>query len=106
MLKKSTLMLASGIVLGLASCSKDNKDNGGSGNAGAGRFIIAAVPTSTGSEGVADYLLTAENLESGTLSTAGNGLEQDGTYRYYTTSGTKFFSMLYGQGNPGAVTVY
>ncbi|WP_106522065.1 DUF4374 domain-containing protein [Taibaiella chishuiensis] len=106
MLKKSTLMLASGIVLGLASCSKDNKDNGGSGNAGAGRFIIAAVPTSTGSEGVADYLLTAENLESGTLSTEGNGLEQDGTYRYYTTSGTKFFSMLYGQGNPGAVTVY
>lgn len=105
-LKKSTLLLATGIVLGLASCSKDNKDNGGDGAAGAGRFVIAAAPTATGSEGVADYLLTAASLESGSLSTAGNGIEQDGTYRYYTTSGNKFFSMLYGQGNPGAVTVY
>ena len=106
MLKKSTLLFASAIALGMASCSKDNKDNGGGSNVGAGRFIIAAAPTSTGSQGVADYLLTAGNLESGTLSTEGNGVEQDGTYRYYTTSGNKFFSMLYGQGNPGAVTVY
>lgn len=106
MLKKGTLLLASGIALGLASCSKDNKDNGGGDTVGAGRFVIAAAPTSTGSEGVADYLLTTDNLESGTISTEGNGVEQDGTYRYYTTSGNKFFSMLYGQGNPGAVTVY
>src|SRR5690606_32756568 len=29
-----------------------------------------------------------------------------GTYRYYLTFKNKFFSMLYGQGNPGAVTAY
>ena len=104
MLKKSTLLLASGITLGLGSCSKDDKPGGDNTPVGEGRFIIAATPVA--SEGVADYLLTAESLESGTITTAGNGVEQDGTYRYYTTSGTKFFSMLYGQGNPGAVTVY
>lgn len=58
------------------------------------------------SDGVADYLLTAESLTEGTVSTLGNGVEQDGTYRYYVTHNNKFFSMLYGQGNPGAVTTY
>ncbi len=106
-LNKSTWLLASGLVIGMASCSKkEDKPNGDGGFTGAGKFVICATPTSTGSEGVADYLLTAENLTAGTLSTEGNGVEQDGTYRYYTTSGSRFFSMLYGQGNPGAVTVY
>ncbi len=69
-----------------------------------GRFVLAVNPIA--STAVADYLLTTPTLDSGSLSTKGNGIEQDGTYRYYTTSGNKFFSMLYGQGNPGAVTVY
>ncbi|AWW29703.1 hypothetical protein DN752_05955 [Echinicola strongylocentroti] len=68
------------------------------------RFVIASTPTA--SDGVADYLLTAESLTSGTISTVGNGIEQDGTYRYYITINNKFFSLLYGQGNPGAVTTY
>lgn len=107
MLNKNTLILASGLALGFASCSKDdNKNDGGNGEVGEGRFIIAAAPTTSGSEGVADYLLTVEDINSGSITTTGNGVEQDGTYRYYTTSGNKFFSMLYGQGNPGAVTVY
>src|SRR5699024_8358297 len=42
----------------------------------------------------------------GQVSLAGNGIEQDGTYRYYTTSNNRFFSMLYGRGTPGAVTAY
>ncbi|MFT4019420.1 MAG: DUF4374 domain-containing protein, partial [Agriterribacter sp.] len=69
-----------------------------------GRFVVAALPIAGTSQ--ADYLLTTATLDSGTISTTGNGIEQDGTYRYYTTSGNKFFSMLYGQGNPGAVTIY
>ncbi|UBM59139.1 DUF4374 domain-containing protein [Marinilongibacter aquaticus] len=68
------------------------------------KYVIAATPTAT--EGVADYLLTADDLSSGSISTVGNGIEQDGTYRYYVSSNNKFFSMLYGQGNPGAVTTY
>jgi hypothetical protein len=69
-----------------------------------GNFILAVTPAA--STAVADYLLTANDLESGVISTVGNGVEQDGTYRYYVTANHKFFSMLYGQGNPGAVTTY
>ena len=69
-----------------------------------GNYVLAVTPVA--STGVADYLVTANDLESGTVSIIGNGVEQDGTYRYYVTSDKKFFSMLYGQGNPGAVTVY
>ena len=69
-----------------------------------GNFILAVTPAA--STAVADYLLTANDLESGVISTVGNGVEQDGTYRYYVTANNKFFSMLYGQGNPGAVTTY
>lgn len=68
------------------------------------KYIISANPVA--SEGVADYLLTAEDLSEGTVTTEGNGVEQDGTYRYYVTHNNKFFSLLYGQGNPGAVTTY
>ncbi|GGH12832.1 hypothetical protein GCM10007352_19870 [Mucilaginibacter phyllosphaerae] len=69
-----------------------------------GNYILAVTPAA--STGVADYLLTAGSLETGSISTAGNGIEQDGTYRYYVTTNNKFFSLLYGQGNPGAVTAY
>ncbi|OIN60684.1 DUF4374 domain-containing protein [Arsenicibacter rosenii] len=95
---KSTLFvtLAAGLI---ASCTDTSTtpENPGS-------YILTVSPTA--STGVADYLLTAQNLDTGTISTAGNGIEQDGTYRYYVTHNGKFFSMLYGQGNPGAVTAY
>lgn len=85
----------------LASCTKDSPniipEDPGS-------FILAVTPAA--STGVADYLLTSSSLDTGKISTAGNGVEQDGTYRYYVTHKNKFFSMLYGQGNPGAVTAY
>jgi hypothetical protein len=69
-----------------------------------GNYVITATPIA--SQGVADYLLTTSELEQGTISTVGNGIEQDGTYRYYVVHKGKFFSLLYGQGNPGAVTAY
>jgi len=93
------LLLAASIF---SSCSKDNGGPGTPDNPG--NYILTVTPAA--STGVADYLLTASSLESGTISTAGNGVEQDGTYRYYVTHNNKFFSMLYGQGNPGAVTAY
>ncbi|RYF63024.1 MAG: DUF4374 domain-containing protein, partial [Cytophagaceae bacterium] len=96
---RSTLALfvAAGM---LASCGTKNEpvlEN-------PGNYILAVSPAA--STGVADYLLTAQNLDAGTITTAGNGVEQDGTFRYYVTHNGKFFSMLYGQGNPGAVTAY
>lgn len=83
----------------VTSCSKS--DNGPQ---NPGNFIVAVTPVS--STGAADYLLTTSSLDTGKITTARNGVEQDGTYRYYVTHNNKFFSMLYGQGNPGAVTTY
>jgi hypothetical protein len=99
---KSTAVLALIGASIFSSCSKKNES--GITPEDPGNFILAVTPAA--STGVADYLLTASNLENGTISTKGNGVEQDGTYRYYVTSNNKFFSMLYGQGNPGAVTTY
>ncbi|MES2810622.1 MAG: DUF4374 domain-containing protein [Bacteroidota bacterium] len=88
----------------LASCSKSKTDATPVVPTEKGTYILTVSPTAT--TGVADYLLTSANLETGTTSIIGNGIEQDGTYRYYVTANGKFFSMLYGQGNPGAVTAY
>jgi len=106
-MKRTKLLLSTLLALGLwTACSKsDSPGNGGDGNGSTeGKFVIAATPAAT--QGVADYLLTTDHLDAGTLSTKNNGVEQDGTWRYYTTSKNLFFSMLYGQGNPGAVTAY
>jgi hypothetical protein len=84
-----------------ASCSKNDSEAVAN---DPGNYILAVTPVA--STGVADYLLTASDLDKGTVSILGNGIEQDGTYRYYVTANNKFFSMLYGQGNPGAVTTY
>lgn len=100
--KSSCLMLASLLLLG--ACNKKDKDPGTPGDGSGTKYIISATPL--GTTGVADYLLTADDLTAGTLSTLGNGIEQDGSYRYYLTNKNKFFSLLYGQGNPGAVTTY
>lgn len=89
-------------VLALASAFASCKKEDGVRNPG--NFVVAVTPTA--STGVADYLVTASSLDTGKVSILGNGVEQDGTYRYYLTTNNKFFSMLYGQGNPGAVTAY
>ncbi len=93
------LILSTIIIAGIFSCKKDNNEPANRGN-----FVVAVTPVAA--TGVADYLLTASSLDTGSITTKKNGVEQDGTYRYYVTHKNKFFSMLYGQGNPGAVTVY
>jgi len=107
MKKNSTLALFSALIAFTAfSCSSDDNkpgDNTGGVDTGKTKYIITAT---TGASGVADYLLTADDISTGTISTNGNGVEQDGTYRYYITAQNNFFSLLYGQGNPGAVTTY
>lgn len=94
-------------VLVLTGCSNDEQittdntiDDDGE------QFIIAAKSLAPGAEGVADYLLTADDLSTGSISLTGNGVEQDGTSRYYITNNNRFFSFLYGKENSGAVTAY
>ncbi len=99
---KSTSVMALIVATIFTSCSKNNV--GPDIPDDPGNYILAVTPAA--STGVADYLLTTSSLETGAISTKGNGVEQDGTYRYYVTANNKFFSMLYGQGNPGAVTTY
>ncbi len=53
-----------------------------------------------------DYLYTSSTLEPGVLTTEGKGVEQDGTYHNYIVNNGLFFSLLFGQTNPGAVSVY
>lgn len=96
-LSMATALVAASIV----SCSKNDSPPTAE---NPGNFIVTVSPAAA--TGVADYLLTASSLDTGKISTASNGVEQDGTYRYYVTHNDKFFSMLYGQGNPGAVTAY
>lgn len=91
----------------LGSCSDSDSSTTPTpepGTGAAARYVVASAPI--GSQGVADYLLTTSDLTQGTISTIGQGIEQDGSYRYYLTHKGKFFSLLYGQGNPGAVTTY
>ncbi|MDD7888127.1 DUF4374 domain-containing protein [Flavivirga sp. 57AJ16] len=95
----STLLLA----VSLISCSNDNspvKDS--EEETTTFKYLITATPRA--SEGVADYILTTDDLTQGTISTVGNGIEQDGTWRYYATSNNKFFSFAYD--DTGAVTTY
>lgn len=85
-------------------CDSNSALNEGEDSQATGRYVIAAQPTAL--DNVADYLLVTDSLTSGSVSTIDNGIEQDGTYRYYITNNNKFYSMLYGQDNPGAVTAY
>ena len=68
------------------------------------QYVIVATPEGSTGEG-ADYLLQSSTLTSGSITTIGSGIEQDG-YRYFVFHMNKAFSLLYGQGNPGAVTTY
>ncbi|WP_456311913.1 DUF4374 domain-containing protein [Pseudomonas shirazensis] len=107
MKKGSKLALFSALIAFTAfSCSSDENtgsEQGGGVDTGKTKYIITAT---TGAVGIADYLLTADDVSTGSISTIGNGIEQDGSYRYYITAQNNFFSLLYGQGNPGAVTTY
>ncbi|MEA5062124.1 MAG: DUF4374 domain-containing protein [Proteiniphilum sp.] len=71
------------------------------------RFVIAAIPYMSYILGNgADLLYTAESLDASVILAEEQGVEQDGTYRNYASSNGLFFSLLFGQGNPGAVAVY
>jgi hypothetical protein len=98
-LKTSLVVLSTATLL--AACKDKTEDTPGTAS---NNYILTVSPAA--STGVADYLLPVSSVESGTASIIGSGIEQDGTYRYYVATNNKFFSMLYGQGNPGAVTAY
>jgi len=79
------------------SCSKtdDPGPNNGGGDHNEKFFIAATSGSST-------YLLTADNLESGTTTIVGNGVEIPRTYSMWVNNGTKAsVGLIYAQGDPG-----
>lgn len=97
------------VPLLLLSCSDSTSvapgNNGNENKDPSVQFVIAAKPTAS-QENSADYLLTVDNLSNGSVSLLNHGIEQDGSARNYVVNGNKFYSLLYGFGAPGAVTVY
>lgn len=93
----------------LSSCDKDDNTDPtpDPGKPKEGKLVIAAIPYMSYIMGNgADLLYTSGSLDSDVVIKEDQGVEQDGTYRNYTTSNNLFFSLLFGQGNPGAVAVY
>lgn len=103
------IVCAASVLLFMGACKKDNapvKEEEPPVPV-EGKFIVTALPYMSYIFGNgADLLYTTNTLDEGILTTTGKGVEQDGTSRNYVTSGNTFFSLLFGQGNPGAVTAY
>lgn len=105
-ISKLLFLLGSIVVMGVSCDKEDTLDETftDGGTQGLSKYVITVTPI--GTTGIADILLTADRIDQGAITTQGNGKEQDGSYRYYLTHKGRFFSLLYGQGNPGAVTTY
>ena len=86
-------------LLAAAGCSKTESPapDGDNNNGGSGEkyFIAATAGTST-------YLLTADDLESGSASIVGNGVEIPRTYTTWINNGTiASVGLIYAKGDPG-----
>lgn len=83
----------------LTSCTDTDELGTGSGSESKGNYVIAATATVSGSS--VPVLLTAESLESGEITAAGNGLVNDGA-SYWVFYGNRYlYALNYNQGNAG-----
>ncbi|WP_443943896.1 DUF4374 domain-containing protein [Pedobacter sp. AW1-32] len=91
---KRIWILALTLMAALVSCKKNNNDN--TANQTSGQYFIAA------NVGTGTYLLLAESLESGSVTTVGNGVEIPRSYTNWVTNGTTAaIGLIYAQGDPG-----
>lgn len=100
-MKKNYLLsgLLAMAMTGMALISCTDTDEPGSGSGSKGNYVIAATATVSGSS--VPVLLTAESLESGEITAAGNGLVNDGA-TYWVFYGNKYlYALNYHQGNAG-----
>lgn len=79
--------------MALISCTDTDEPGSGSGSGSGskGNYVIAATATVSGSS--VPVLLTAESLESGEITAAGNGLVNDGA-TYWVFYGNKYLYAL------------
>lgn len=110
-MKKTSLFLGIGVALLLSACNSSddgggNKPNPNNGNDGSAKYVLAVKSFASSDKNKADYLLTSKDISKGELNLSGNGLEQDGTFRYYLTTDNKFYSFLYGRNEQSALDTY
>lgn len=90
-MKKVNLLLSgiltTSLIFGLSSCKKDNV------TPEKGRYVLAVTAEGSSSEAT-DYILQTEDLMSGVISPAGQGIEQK-SYRMYEKVGPTLLSITY-----------
>lgn len=85
--------------MALMSCTDIDEMGSGSGAGSKGSYVIAATATVSGSS--VPVLLTAESLESGEISAAGNGLVNEGASYWVFYADKYLYALNYNQGNAG-----
>jgi len=103
-MNRFNILLLAGLFLGLTmtGCSKDDDNNAPDPEpAGNSRYVLA-VPTTAG--GATTYLLTANDLSTGSITTTGSGTETD-DYSFIVQNNT-LFGLVYGFSNQGPVTAF
>lgn len=85
--------------MAFTSCTETDEPNPGPDSGSSANYVIAATATVSGSS--VPVLLTAESLESGEITAAGNGLVNEGA-TYWVFYGNKYlYALNYNQGNAG-----
>lgn len=93
--------LAASFVLGTISCDDSSTEIPGTepGGETKGAYVIAA------SSEDSDYLLQTANIDKGSVTALGNGIESSGN-RNWVFYKNKAYSFLYSKGDPGKATSY
>lgn len=89
-------LLAGSILLTVSSCSDDNNDEPTPDPGTVTKFFIAAT------QDAATYFLTTDNLESGTITVVGTGIEVTNSFTHLVNGTNNAITALaYRQGDPG-----
>jgi hypothetical protein len=89
-------LLAGGVLFTAMGCSNDDNDTPTSNPVAVTKFFIAATQDN------ATYFITADSLESGTVSIEGKGIEETNSYTHLVNGTNNAITALaYRQGDPG-----
>lgn len=93
-------VLATTIMSMSVACSKNDDGGGGDSNSANDKFFISAVT------GEANYLLSTEDVSTGSLTTTGAGVELARSYTWLFHGTDRAMGLIYQQGNPAPGIAY
>lgn len=100
-----TGMIATALAgLAMTACTDSDDVTGGGNNKNKGEFVVAA--TYKGNNGDANVLMTAEALNSGSVSPVSNGLLNDGATQWVFYKDQYLYALTYNQGNASTTRSY